>query len=73
VIGESGRTSSTPIITATVPGKPSTPILISQSKTSLNIGWSDPTNNGGTQITGYRIEMDSGTSLSPLVFRTMQI
>ena len=71
IIGESGRTSSSPIITATVPGRPSTPILISQSKTSINIGWSDPTNNGGTQLTGYRIEMDSGTSGSPQVFRTM--
>lgn len=73
IIGESSRTSSQPIITATIPGKPSTPILISQGKTSLNIGWNNPTNNGGTPLTGYRIEMDSGTSLSPNVFRTMQI
>ena len=63
IIGESPQSTSSPIITATVPGKPHRPSLISQSKTSINIGWSDPTNLGGTTLTGYKIQMDSGTSV----------
>ena len=55
IIGESSQATSSPIITATVPGQPSKPSLISQSKTSLNIGWSDPNNLGGTSLTGYKI------------------
>jgi titin len=73
VVGESSRATSAAIITATVPGQPSTPSLISQSKTSINIGWSNPINTGGTSLTGFIIEMDSGTRESPGVFRTMQI
>jgi hypothetical protein len=35
--------------------------------------WSDPLDLGGTTLDSYIVQMDSGTSGTPNVFRIMQI
>lgn len=73
VIGESPKVLSIPIITATVPDQPIGLSLISQDKSHIKIGWSDPLNEGGTTLQNYIVEMDSGRLKKPGVFKTMSI
>ncbi|CAD6368372.1 exported hypothetical protein [metagenome] len=47
--------------TTTVPGAPTNLVSSAVSSTQINLFWSAPTNNGGSQITGYKIEYKSGT------------
>ncbi len=73
IVGESAITLSAPILTATIPGAVQSLQLKSQSKSHLEIRWSDPLDLGGTALQTYIVEMDSGTSQQPGVFRVMQM
>src|SRR6267143_6651 len=55
--------------TATAPGAPTGLTATSASSSQINLSWSAPTNNGGSAITGYKIERstDGGSSWSPPV------
>jgi len=39
-----------------VPGKPGRPFAVDADRDFIKIGWKPPTNNGGSQITGYDVE-----------------
>jgi len=73
VVGESPQTESEAIITATIPGIVQSLAKKTQSKTHIEVQWSDPLDLGGTTLESYIVEMDSGTSVQPGVFRIMQI
>ncbi|MFM8659059.1 MAG: fibronectin type III domain-containing protein [Candidatus Nitrosotenuis sp.] len=54
--------SSTPNTnTKTVPGSPTSLSAVSASGTQINLSWAAPSNNGGSDITGYKIESKKGT------------
>jgi hypothetical protein len=46
---------------------------VSQSKIHIDISWSDPLDNGGTNLDSYVIEMNEGTSGDTNVYRVVQI
>jgi titin len=46
---------------ATAPDPPSNPSATAVSSTQINIFWNEPTNNGGSSLTGYKIEYKVGT------------
>ncbi|TBR23424.1 MAG: fibronectin type III domain-containing protein, partial [Candidatus Nitrosotenuis sp.] len=57
--------------TLTVPGIPTGITATSVSPTQINLSWTAPSNNGGSPITGYKIEVKSGSgSYSVLVANT---
>ncbi|QLH08830.1 hypothetical protein DSQ19_04450 [Candidatus Nitrosotenuis sp. DW1] len=69
----SSEVSATPTSSssATVPSAPTSLIATSVSSTQNNLSWSAPSNNGGYQITGYKIEYRIGSgSYSVLVSNT---
>lgn len=47
--------------------------MLGQDKSRIQIGWSDPLNQGGTTLQNYLVEMDSGRLRQPGVFKTMSI
>jgi hypothetical protein len=74
-IGESipsNEASATPTSTATVPQPPTNLSVTATSPSQINLSWTAPTNNGGSEITGYQIERstDSGSTWSTLVANT---
>jgi hypothetical protein len=60
----SSESSATPTSTSTgsSPGAPTGLTAVAASPTQVNLSWSAPSNNGGHQITGYRIEYRVGSS-----------
>ena len=64
------KTSST--TSTTVPGAPTGLTATAASSSQINLSWVAPTNNGGSAITGYKIERstDSGSTWSVLVSNT---
>jgi hypothetical protein len=68
----SAEASATPTTesTATVPGTPTGLVATATSATQINLSWTAPS-NGGSAITGYKIEYKSGTgTYSVLVANT---
>ena len=65
----SATTSGT---TATAPQPPTGLIATATSSSAINLSWSAPSNNGGSAITGYKIERstDGGTTWSTDVANT---
>ena len=57
---------------ATAPGAPTGLSATPSGTTRIDLSWTDPASNGGSAITGYRIEVssDGGTSWSELVANT---
>lgn len=62
VVGESNMTISHSILTATVPGVPQQIKVANQTRTWIQIAWSDPIELGGTTLNSYVVEMDGGSS-----------
>ncbi|MYG69507.1 MAG: T9SS type A sorting domain-containing protein, partial [Rhodothermaceae bacterium] len=62
--------ATTDVVTA--PGAPTSLTVIPVGGTTINLSWTAPTNDGGTAITGYRIEVsaDTGSSWADLVANT---
>ena len=56
----------------TVPGAPRNLNATADGQTQIDLGWNAPTSNGGSVITGYKIEVstNSGSSWSALVSNT---
>ncbi|MGI0094714.1 MAG: spherulation-specific family 4 protein [Nitrosotalea sp.] len=56
-------------ILPTAPGSPTGLTATAASTSQINLSWTAPSNNGGSAITGYKIERstDSGTTWSTLV------
>ncbi|TBR11884.1 MAG: hypothetical protein EPO62_01095 [Candidatus Nitrosotenuis sp.] len=55
---------------ATVPGAPTGLTAVAVSPTQVNLFWTAPTSDGGSAITGYKIEYKSGSFFSTLVENT---
>ncbi|MEM3065674.1 MAG: fibronectin type III domain-containing protein [Candidatus Nitrosotenuis sp.] len=68
----SNEASATPLTTSTAPppsqpaaSPPSAPtnlVAAAGSATSISLSWSAPSNNGGSPVVGYKIEVRNGTS-----------
>jgi titin len=54
-------TTSSQTTTNSAPGAPTGLVAMSVSGTQINLSWSAPSNNGGSAITGYKIESKKGT------------
>src|SRR5438445_3192345 len=59
-------------VTATIPSAPTNLSATAVSPSQINLSWTAPTNNGGSAITGYKIERstDGGTTWSTIVSST---
>ncbi len=71
----SGTVSATTSSTTTVPTVPQPPIGLAASVVSssqINLSWTTPSNNGGSAITGYKIDrsINGGSSWGTLVSNT---
>src|SRR5262249_57230578 len=67
--GESPRSnerSATPTSAATVPGAPTLNTATAVSS-SITLGWSAPSSNGGSQITGYRVYRSTASGADTLL------
>src|SRR5205085_6791954 len=62
----SNTASATTSATATAPQPPTGLTATATSSSQINLSWTAPSNNGGSSITGYKIERstDSGTTWS---------
>lgn len=63
-IGESAESNEASAIPATVPSSPTNLQATSASPTQINLSWTAPTTNGGSQISGYEIERSNSTGAS---------
>ena len=52
----------TPLAAATVPGAPGTPVATA-GNASANLTWAAPANTGNSPITGYRVQVRTGTTV----------
>ncbi len=72
--GVTAVTNSSTVVAATAPGAPGAPTGLSAtaSGTTINLSWTAPGNNGGSAITGYKIEVssDGGVTWTDLVANT---
>lgn len=60
-VGESAQSSSVSVLLGTVPATPTTPIRVSAAQTTITISWDAP-DDGGTPITSYIIDINSGAA-----------
>src|SRR5207245_6038367 len=67
--------ATTSSIIATAPGSPTGLSATTVSSSQINLSWTAPANNGGSAITGYKIERstDGGTTWTILVANTANI
>jgi hypothetical protein len=57
-IGTSAESETQYFVCADLPDPPSQPNLEAATESSITISWNPPANNGGSDITGYRIYMN---------------
>jgi YVTN family beta-propeller protein len=57
---QSNEASATPTAPATAPSAPTELAATTASPSQINLGWTAPANNGGSQITGYEVERSTG-------------
>ncbi len=74
-IGESDPSNVANATTGAAITRPSAPVELTAAasgRTQIHLSWTAPANNGGTAITGYRIEIsaDAGSNWSDLVANT---
>ena len=50
---------------ATAPGKPNAPTLVPATAQQITVSWAAPTNDGGDDVTGYRIERSENANTWP--------
>ena len=67
-VGRSGSSDVADATTHTIPGRPTGLSATANGSTQIDLDWSAPSYNGGTAITGYRIEhtLDGGANWSDL-------
>ena len=58
--------------TPTVPGEP-TGVMVTPGDTGLTVSWNAPTNDGGSQITGYLIEYTTGGAYTLTTYRLGEV
>ena len=60
------------VVTQAAPGAPTGLMATASGTGTINLEWTAPTNNGGSEITGYRIEVssDGGSTWTDLVANT---
>src|SRR6267143_91237 len=65
----SNTASATTQTASTIPGAPTSLVANTVSSSQINLSWNAPANNGGSAITGYKIERSTngGSSWSPPV------
>ena len=67
-VGQSSNTASaTTDASATVPGSPAGLSASADGETEIDLSWREPSSDGGSRVTGYRIEVsDNGSNWSVL-------
>ena len=65
-------TNSSTVVAATAPGAPTGLTATASGTTTINLSWTAPASNGGSAITGYKIEVssDDGMTWTDLVADT---
>ncbi len=63
----SGATASGQTAAPTLPGAPTSPGATPDGPTRMDLSWTAPTNTGGVDITGYRIEVGGAGNWTQLV------
>ena len=58
--GETLTSAATGAVAATVPGVPQNLRVLPDSIRSLNVSWEDPTSDGGSAVTWYKVQWKSG-------------
>src|SRR5438445_592157 len=68
----SNTASATTQTASTIPAAPTSLVANTVSSSQINLSWSAPTNNGGSAITGYKIDRstDGGSTWSAIVSST---
>lgn len=56
--GQGALSTATSCFTATTPGQPGTPKLVSSSSSQITVSWSPAYDDGGSPIKEYQLEMD---------------
>ena len=62
-VGAASAISESLTIAITVPGIPEAPTLTAESATEVTATWSAPADDGGSSITGYRVNLYQGSDL----------
>ena len=71
-VGESTQSNETSATTFTIPQQPNGLAATAASSSQVSLSWTAPSNNGGSAITGYKIERstDNGTTWSTIQSNT---
>ena len=66
-VGISSTSNNATATTLSVPSAPTNLVAKAVSSSQIKLGWSAPSNNGGTPITGYKIEKKNGCAGSFII------
>ena len=65
LISVSSNVAAATTAEATAPGKPNAPTLVPSAAQEITVSWAAPTNDGGDDVTGYRIERSESANTWP--------